>query len=171
MACAQSDLVFINTGPNTTDPNLKKIKKKAIRTQAARRPPLPGDFGPSTPFKSASKWNRYQARTRFRQKAQANTFSLDTSVLEHPQDGQNAFDNEASPPPKQSTHPKSKLGRASHLKSNCAFDFKQAKSLIQRIQGAGWAAPFEPLGALNKVYFPLLLDHCKSLLDCWYCLV
>lgn len=156
-----SDLVFINCTPDNIDPDLRKFKTKATKLCAARQLPLKDDQGQSTPFKSASQWNRYQARTRVRRNVRLNTFSLDTSALEHPQKQEESSNEKVTSTNRQSGHPNLKLGEVSPTKSEFRSDKEDTPALVPHMQGAGWVAPFVSLGALNKVYVPFLLEHCE----------
>ena len=161
MSYADSDFVFINNTTETIDPDSGKFKKKAIKVRAARHLPPQKDQCPPTPFKSASKWNRYQARTRVRQKARLNTFSLDAFTLEHSQERRDGLDNDPDPTDEQSGHPTPKIGGTSLLKFETSSSTDKAMNLVPSMQGAGWVAPFVPLENLTRAYFPLLLEHCR----------
>ena len=164
----ESGFVFINNSLDNVEPDSKKFKRKTIRVRAARQTPLTEALQSLTPIKSASKWNRYQARIRTRQKIRLNTFPLDTSILEQPGVRRDALGSEDDSSNGKPSNSSLDTGGPSLIKSESVSSSEWAAGPVPSRLGGGWVAPFVPLESLSKSYCPLLLEHCmpyRSLLS------
>ena len=160
MSHVESEFVFVNEPLGSVDPDSKKFRKKAIRARAARQAPPIVALQSITPIKSASTWNRYQARTRKRRKTKLYTFPLDTSVLVQSNVQGNALNAKIDSSDEKPDHSSLSVGVTGLVKSESTRSSeKAAGSMLSRL-GGGWVAPFVPPESLSKSYCPLLLEHC-----------
>ena len=162
MSQPEAGYVFINNTINGVEIESKNFKRKAIRARAARQPRSIEPSQSLTPLKSASKWNRYQARTKTRQRTRLTTFTLDTSVLEHSDTRNDVLGTNSDSSNEKGGDDNLTTGAARLFKSESEPSSYKKTIPVPSILGGGWAAPFVTLESLSKSYCPLLLEHCTT---------